>query len=521
MAGLSPEQQAQFVSELEKRRASLGVESAGVEPEVDESLAASAEPEPAEDAIPPQNFSTFFSRIASNLNPIPLVQAVGKGFTNPSGLFGDLFVRPAKEQFAAAQEAELGGRELEANARRAAGAVPVLGPMVASTVEDVSRGNIAEPLADALSMFMPVGGALGKVNRAVSGVAKSRGIKRALTYLDPDKADILQVERHLRETPESIGHLGYGTSETLAGRAAGFKKAAQARQEAQRGLDDPGSVQPVADKLKQEATRYETSTVVQEPYKTGLIGPDGKEIMGFRDKEVITSQFPAHGAEHRARAATVEELEGMFGGEVPAGEAIKQRGAAGRAGAAAEGVLPGTKPAAGASAAKSTRQEFSKYLHDPDGPYAGLGIAETDKLFDRWKSIADAAETAHATAKKAGIKDSMSGLLLGRLGAKLGAGMLGAGAVALAGGSVGAGAIGGALLGYTLSKSAFWNSLRATEYIRLHKFLKAGKTLEAQELLTKAVQDYNVVKERQRKPLGKIPVGGELATALEDTEDEP
>jgi hypothetical protein len=280
----------------------------------------------------------------------------------------------------------------------------------------------------------------------------------------------------------AFGGLKPGSRAELAEQAAERAKAAGREVEAYQALQTPTKPQGVVDELRHRADRLESrppDRMELHEVDTGLVDEFGDPIMGIQQRNVKGQPVPHDPAlvgAYRDRAAELETFANQYdNAEVPFGELVKRRGAI--SGKAFD-TLPGNKPTAPATAARDEKVLLSELLHSKN---AGLEIP--DRAYRVWRNAAVNFERSRLRALTERGWRGLRDLLVGRAGGVL----LGAGV------GIGMGPLGGvtgALVGAALGESAFWQTLRASQYARLARALNNGQVDEAAAILQRAAAVY-------------------------------
>lgn len=358
---------------------------------------------------------------------------------------------------------------------RALATVPVVGPAGAQMGEAAAEGNIAGALGQAAVNFAP-GARVPKMLRptSVAGFLRNRAAARILDTMRPSSGRVATAEDIALEvaegTPgrEALGGIGVGTRKKLAGEAKRRAAATGKEVEALQTTDTPIDTAPVSTKLRDEASRLET------------VPPTG---IGY-------SEYPALVKALRSQADEMDDLAASFGGDVPSGELFKQRGALGRRFGKVNEKLPGDEPAAAALAGNAKRAHLSKLLHTEVS-----GSEVVDRANRVWKNAAINLERSRLRDLMGRKWEGMRDLLAGRLaGVALGAGVGGLGMGPMGG-------VAGALAGAALGESAFWQTLRASTYVKIARHLNSGQVDEAVNIIQRSAAAYAAdkgIRERER-----------------------
>ena len=132
---------------------------------------AAAPPSPIVPSAGSSEVGRAVGRVASNLNPIPMAEALMSPGATAKNMFG--YTRGALDRMDQAQ----GLRKIAP----ALGAVPIAGPMLEQFAGDVQEGNIPEAIGDAVSMVLPfkipriARAATSAVRRTAPAVAETVG----------------------------------------------------------------------------------------------------------------------------------------------------------------------------------------------------------------------------------------------------------------------------------------------------------------------------------------------------------
>lgn len=394
------------------------------------------------------------------------------------------------------------GDYIEGAGRGAAALVPGFGPAAANIADTAVSGNIAGAIGQTAVMAAPFASA-EMLPAGVARVLKRRAAARILDVMKPSLKRVGTAEEIAGEVAggtagrEAAGGIGIGDRAKLAQRAKARAVAAGKEIEALQGLDTPVDVAPTVERIRGRASELETTppdrtVTAEEP--SGILDASGQMVMNEVEntvKGVASSEHPALVSALRTQAKRLEDLAAQYeGGQVPAGELFKQRGALGRRVGKAYDALPGDEAAAAMEAGKTARTELTGTLHEK---------IPASKVLDNEYRVFRNAYVNFERARRAQLTASgvqrLKNLLAGRAAGAVAGGITGAGVGGLPGGVLGA--LGGVVLG----ESAFWGSLRASTYSQLAKFLNTGDMASAADVIGRAASTYGMekgVKDRER-----------------------
>lgn len=428
--------------------------------------------------------------------------AASRGDAAPMAAIGEGVVQPHVDQARRAQEAIGSGHVVEGLGHAAAAAIPVFGPAAADIGEAAGSGNFAGAIGQAAVMAAPFVKA-ESLPAGVARVLKKRAAAREFDLMKPTLKRVGTAEEIAGQVAggtagrETAGGIGIGDRATLAARAKARSVAAGKEIEALQKMDTPVDIAPVVQRIRDRAAKLETvppDRIVTAEQPSGILDASGQMVMNEVDqtiKGVASSEHPALVSALRTQAKRLEDLATQYeGGQVPAGELFKQRGALGRRVGKTYDRLPGDEHAAAMEAGKIARTELTGTLHERIP--ASKVLDNEYRVFRNAYVNFERARRAQLTAT--GVQ-RLKNLLAGRAAGAVAGGLTGGTLGGLPGGVVGA--LGGVVLG----ESAFWGSLRADTYSRLAKLLNTGDSAAAADILSRAASTYAMdkgVKDRER-----------------------
>lgn len=532
LQGLTPEQQIQYMDELERRFPPTAVEDASASPDI----------RPA--------FNRFVEGAASTALPSmdTVGQLAGAATDTPMGVpspvielgeDGKIHIRPSKsltlgwdilkgmakshgEQFGKAGESARAAAELGASgdiggaARKTAatvghtvaGLTPLVGPAAAHAGERISEGDVAGGLGEATGLgtvLLPFGKkfAAGIETRTAKGLESSAGrnIAKVVGARWQEVPDIMQ------NTETIAKGLGVGNREKLLNKVKGVGALSR-----KKGANDPSSLLGRAETkldlvkakgadipigLERAAQGVRDIAIKLDNPRPGPRSLDRELVAATEDwASQIEGKAFAHGTEGTSPTPPIppsrtlggKDIPGVPGrpgtpdmpGEVPASEVFKLRTQAGDVASRKGGFKanPLGEVTATGKAAAAAHGELGSLLKE-----AVPGLREADLNYSSWRQVGDLLQ---ASTQKGALKNAPALELLGLrvpIGGILGMTMAGGAGAAVGGtrGALFASSTYGALqVAREIANSAYWQSLSAATKIKVANAIKSGALTTAE-----------------------------------------